>query len=146
MYRSSFIVFITTNKYTIDITTVCLYIVYVATCFKTYRSKFYIKWYCCDIYCYDINCTFVRSNKSNRGFFFFNAVQGYATENMKITLKETRCWEVVCINLAQNRGRWWAAVKIVIIVWGTQCVNSLTNSVAWIYLTYKPKLTFSSVL
>ena len=77
---------------------------------------------------------------------FLNAVQGYATENMQMALKETGSWEVVCINLAQKRSRWWAGVKIVITIWVTQCVNSLTNSVAWIYITYKPQVTFSSVL
>jgi len=74
-----------------------------------------------------------------------NAVQGYATENMQMILKETGLWKVVCINLAQNRGKWWAGVKIVLI-WVTQDVNSLTNSVAWIYLTYMPQLTFLSIL
>ena len=46
---------------------------------------------------------------------FLNAVQGYAAEYMQMTLKETGSWKVVCISSAQNSGRWWAGVKIVII-------------------------------
>jgi len=54
---------------------------------------------------------------------FLNAVRGYAADNMQMTQKWTGWLEVVCINLAQNRSRWWAFVKI-----GMTCILlSITN-------------------